>query len=101
MIVRASDAPSVEERSVALAVAFSEAAIADPSIFDGIPMGVGLALIPDDDPELAAREIKAGLGGVHSGHNVYFCHVRYAPEGNLTVQRPRPSLANRHSVRRD
>lgn len=79
---------TTKERSIALAFAFTRASIADPSITDRIPSRTALALIPDDDPELAGREIEAGLAAVRKGRNVYFCHVRYAPDGALIVQQP-------------
>lgn len=78
----------VMDRAFELIFAFTRAEVADPSIMEGMPTGVSLTLIPDDDPELAAYAIKGGVTSVQRGKNVYFLHVAHNPDGTLAIKRP-------------
>lgn len=80
----------VAERHAALFAAFSRACLADASLLARIPHESQLALVPDDDPELAAYTIAQGKRGVDAGRNVFFHHVRIAdfPELHEKVAAP-------------
>lgn len=54
---------------------FTQSAIADPLLLDGIPNGATLVLLPDDDPEFVERSIQRGVDAIRQGRNVYFRHV--------------------------
>lgn len=69
---------NIEERHAALFAAFSHACLHNPSLLADIPDNSELALVPDDDPELAAYTIAHGTRSVDAGRNVYFRHVRIA-----------------------
>lgn len=64
------------ERAIDTTFDFVRAAAADPVVFDEVPDGAMLVLVPADDPVLAAAEIEQGLAALGRGHNVYFRHVR-------------------------
>jgi hypothetical protein len=83
---------AVVDRSIELAFALVRADIADPSVLDGVPNGASLALIPDDDPELAAYAIEAGVTGVKHGKNVYFLHLTHDADGALAIKWPEDTL---------
>ncbi len=68
----------IVERHAALFAAFSRACLTDPSLLARIPHESELALVPDDDLELAAYNIAQGKRGVDAGRNVFFHHVRIA-----------------------
>lgn len=93
MVAELDDVPrEVLDRSIELAFAFIRADVADPEHFE-IPRGAALALIPDDDPELAELATRAGLAGVKRGQNVYFLHLTHDKHGALAIKWPeeRPS----------
>ncbi len=83
---------AVVDRSIELAFAFLRADIADPSFMEGIPSRASLALIPDDDPELAAYAVQAGVTGVKHGKNVYFLHVTHDADGKIAIKWPEDTL---------
>lgn len=95
MIAKLDDVPDeVHERSIELAFAFIRADIAQPEHFE-IPRGAALALLPDDDPELAEYATRAGLAGVQRGQNVYFLHLTHNEHRALAIKWPedtRPPL---------
>ena len=55
---------------------FLRGIIANPELAQDIPNGANVVLIPPDDPELAAIEIKAGMLALSRGFDVYFRHIR-------------------------
>lgn len=79
----------VVERSIELAFAFVRAEMANPDLNEQrIPNRASLALIPDDDPELAELAIQSGLRAVQRGRNMYFLHVTHDDDGALVVKWP-------------
>jgi hypothetical protein len=54
----------------------TRAVLVDPTLLDEIPDGVTLVLLPDDDPDVAAEQIEAGLFAVREGRDVLFRHIR-------------------------
>jgi len=55
---------------------FLLAGLRDPSVFQSIPPGVMLYLLPDDDARFAAAEIAVAARAAHRGVDVYLRHVR-------------------------
>lgn len=70
--------PEVTARAIGHIAELTRAVLADPTLLDQIPNGVTLVLLPDDDPELAAEQVEAGLFAVREGRDVLFRHVRRA-----------------------
>ena len=66
----------VDHRGITLTFDFTRAIVENPDILDDIPNGALVVLIPPDDPELATREIEAGIAWLRQGADVYFRHVR-------------------------
>ena len=65
-------------RSLDLTRRFTQAAMADPSILDGVPNGVTLVLLPAEEPERWDEEIELGLMAVRQGRDILIKHVRLA-----------------------
>lgn len=76
-------------RALSLAFELARADVGDPSLMEGLPSETNLTLIPDDDPELAAHAIDAGLTAVRRGENIYFCHVHREAGGTLHIRSDR------------
>ncbi len=55
---------------------FLLAGLREPGVFDSIPPGVALYLLPDDDARFAAAEMAAAAGAARRGVDVYLRHVR-------------------------
>jgi hypothetical protein len=69
--------PSVRDRMIEEAFDLTRAIVADPSILDEIPEGVGIVTIREGaDEEYVEQSIAAGLEAIRRGENVYFRHVR-------------------------
>ena len=85
----------VVDRLFDLLTAFTEAAVADDTFVDGVPHSARLAMIPDDDPELANYAIEAGLASVKRGQNVFFLHLTHDAEGNIAIKWPEETLPPR------
>lgn len=67
---------SVGEQMIRNTFGLVRGAAANPAVARDIPKGATIVLIPDDDPELAAAEIKAGMVALSRGQDVYFRHLR-------------------------
>lgn len=68
--------PAFIARDAEVLVAFHRAALADPTILDGIPHGATLVLLPDGEPEYLERRIALGVAAIRQGRDVLFRHVR-------------------------
>lgn len=69
-------AAGVTERNIGLTFDLARAIATDSALLAEIPDGATVILLPDDDPELAARNLAGGCRRVRAGENVYFRHVR-------------------------
>lgn len=87
-----SEPTSVDDRATDLLIAFTEAAIADDTFLDGVPYGASLALVPDNDHELAAHAIKHGVATVERGMSVYFLYLTHDEQGGLAIKLPEDTL---------
>jgi len=81
--------PEVDKRTD-LNLRFLHAGLADTTILEGIPRGVVLFLLPDDDPEFVAQEVLAAADSARRGADVYLRHVRVAdlpelPESTVRI----------------
>ncbi|MBA2278268.1 MAG: hypothetical protein H0W06_10950 [Chloroflexia bacterium] len=83
---------AVIDRQIDLFIALMHADIADPTMLDGVPNRASLALIPDDDPEVADYALQAGWAGVKRGKNVYFLHLTRDADGAITIKWPADML---------
>jgi len=86
------DAPTqaLVDRSIELAFAFIRADFRNPDALERhLPNHASLALIPDDDPELAEHAIQSGVRAVKRGKNMYFLHVTHDEDGALVVKWPK------------
>ncbi len=83
---------AVVDRQIGLFFELMRADIADPSVMERVPNRASLALIPDDDPELAEFAIRAGVNGVRRGKNVYFLHVTHDADGKISIKWPEDTL---------
>ena len=72
-------ATTATDRDTDLWVEFTHAIIDDPSILDDIPQGSTVALIPDDDPELAEVNLQKAIESARRGSDVYIRHVSRKP----------------------
>ena len=79
---------AVVERHIGLFFELIRADIADPSVMDGVPNKASLALIPDDDLEVAEFSLRAGVNGVKRGRNVYFLNVTHDAAGKIAIKWP-------------
>lgn len=70
--------PDQVERRLELHRRFLLAGLQAPRLFEAIPDGVSLYLLPDDDPPFTAAEIAAAAGAANRGADVYLRHVRVA-----------------------
>jgi hypothetical protein len=70
---------------------FIQGILADPTLLADVPNGATLVLLPEDDPELAARELGLGLRALMQGRDIYFRHVRSSATSS---SQPGHSLAN-------
>lgn len=68
--------PPNDQRIIRQTFGFLRGIIANPELAKDIPDGANVVLIPTDDPELAAIEIKAGMLALSRGLDVYFRHIR-------------------------
>lgn len=75
--VSTEDATFEQERTE-VSVRFHLAAVANTALFDEIPNGCILVLLPDDDPDYVARQIATAAGAAQRGENVYLRHLRMA-----------------------
>jgi len=64
------------DKRIELVRRFTLTGFQNPGIFEDIPKGVLMYLLPDDDPEFVEREIVAGAAASRRGENVYLKHVR-------------------------
>jgi hypothetical protein len=83
---------AVIDRQIDLFIALMHADIADPTMLYGVPNRASLALIPDDDPEVADYALQAGWAGVKRGRNIYFLHVTHDANGEITIKWPEDTL---------
>jgi hypothetical protein len=67
---------TVDQQMIRNTSGLVRAAAANPAVARDIPQGATIVLIPDDDPELAAAEIEAGMLALSRGQDVYFRHIR-------------------------
>lgn len=72
------DTDSMTMRNISLAWEYVRAIVNDPTIGETIPRGVTLALIPDDEADLAAHNIDLAIRSIRAGKDVYVRHVRLA-----------------------
>ena len=79
---------AVVDRHIELFFELMRADIADSSVMNVMPNRASLALIPDDDPELAVYALQAGLAGFKRGRNIYFLHVTHDAEGKIAIKWP-------------
>ena len=81
------------DRSIELAFAFVRTEVANPELNEQrVPNRASLALISDDDPELAELAIQSGMRAVKRGKNMYFLHVTHDADGTLVVKWPEDTL---------
>lgn len=73
-------ANALTRRDYALQDEFRQAMIASDDLMDEVPNGAMLVLLPDDDPELAERNIAIGVLSARRDKNVYLRHVHGATE---------------------
>lgn len=83
---------AIVERHIELFFALMRADIANTSVMDGVPNRASLALLPDDDPEVAEYALQAGVAGVKRGKNVYFLHITHDADGTLAIKWPEDTL---------
>ena len=74
----AAGAEDQTDRRLELHRRFLLAGMEDASVFGGIPDGVTLFLLPDDDPAFAEREVAAAAAAARRGEDVYVRHVHVA-----------------------
>lgn len=82
------DMITATDRTLALAEELFQAAKTDPSIYDEIPQGATLVLLPLNDPTVVQVNVESGLASIERGENVYFLHLRRLADGTLDL-RPR------------
>ncbi len=70
------DGYTVDQQMIRNTFGLVRGAAANPAVARDIPQGATIILIPDDDPELAEAEIKAGMVALGRGQDVYFRHIR-------------------------
>ena len=85
----ALDEDSQTDKRVDLNRRFLQAGIAAPVLLEGIPRGVTLFLLPDDDPAFTEHEVLAAADSARRGQDVYLRHVRVADLPDLP-DLPRP-----------
>jgi len=76
--VRDHELADIVERNIDLAFACARAILADASLLDGIPNGVTLVLLPEEDRDLTEQNLQGGLRAIRAGKDVLFRHVRLA-----------------------
>ena len=62
--------------NIKLGFEFARNLVDDPSSLEDIPDGATVVIIPDDDPEVAERNIELALKAVREGADVYIRHAR-------------------------
>ena len=72
----AEESSPVANRMIEAAFDFLDAGLDNTTLFDEIPDGALLVLIPEVDPEVARRNVALGQRAVQAGRNVYFMHKR-------------------------
>jgi hypothetical protein len=64
------------DRNLGLAKDFLLEGLSNPSVFDAVPDGVTVVLVPDDDADLAAANVAGAVDAFQRGEDVLLRHVR-------------------------
>ncbi len=80
------DTATAVDRTLVLLGEFLQTQLEDPALLEEVPNGATVALIPDDDPELAEHNLNLALESFAAGKNVYLRHVRQTPAPVATEQ---------------
>ncbi len=65
----------IAERVLTLTGEFMRFIAANPTVAPTVPDGATVILLPDNDPDVAAYNMRLGMNAVAAGENVYFLHV--------------------------
>jgi len=85
------------ERNIEGAFDFLRSVVADPTIIDRIPPGARIVLSPDDAPDVAAANRRAGIAAQQAGQSVYVHRIRRARVKSTEPARGRQRIVSSHA----